>query len=361
MSEEINQGSDAPAPVTDMESMIDNLLAPQESPETEEAPESQAPEVSTKETTATSEPDEDDEAEAPDDSGEVEDDGEESDDEEADDGESEDTETEDEEDEDEDSEEEQPESEVVFEVDGESITLDDLKAGYLRQSDYTTKTQEVAADRAKVEERAEQLKAYEDTLAQNLALSLQVLEPQLAELMDTDWNALLQADAFEYQQKQGELQQAQWRYAQLQEAAQQQVAQRQQQAQEAFELKRTAERKELLLSLPDLADKKKGRDLAHSIKEYAINQVGLSEQEAAGMVDHRLILVLNKARQFDELQSAGLSVADKKIKAGPKKTIKSGKPQSKGNKASRSQRAARERLETEKSAAALVDLLAGGG
>ena len=43
-------------------------------------------------------------------------------------------------------EEEEPE-ELMFEVDGESLTAEELKLGYLRQSDYTKKTQAVAEQR----------------------------------------------------------------------------------------------------------------------------------------------------------------------------------------------------------------------
>jgi hypothetical protein len=39
----------------------------------------------------------------------------------------------------------------VFEIDGQKLTLDELKAGYLRQSDYTKKTQELATKRKELE------------------------------------------------------------------------------------------------------------------------------------------------------------------------------------------------------------------
>lgn len=39
----------------------------------------------------------------------------------------------------------------VFEIDGQKLTLDELKSGYLRQSDYTKKTQELAEQRKELE------------------------------------------------------------------------------------------------------------------------------------------------------------------------------------------------------------------
>lgn len=55
------------------------------------------------------------------------------------------------------------EEEQFVEIDGEKLTIDELKNGYLRQSDYTKKTQEVAKNR---KENEEALNLY-NTLKQN--------------------------------------------------------------------------------------------------------------------------------------------------------------------------------------------------
>lgn len=47
----------------------------------------------------------------------------------------------------------------VIEIDGEEVTIDELRNGYLRQSDYTKKTQEVARAR---EETKDAIRLYED-------------------------------------------------------------------------------------------------------------------------------------------------------------------------------------------------------
>lgn len=47
---------------------------------------------------------------------------------------------------------------ITVEVDGKEVTIDELKNGYLRQSDYTKKTQEVAHQRKETEEA---IKLYE--------------------------------------------------------------------------------------------------------------------------------------------------------------------------------------------------------
>lgn len=44
--------------------------------------------------------------------------------------------------------------EPIFEIDGQAITLDEARSGYLRQADYTRKTQELAAQRQEVQHAA---------------------------------------------------------------------------------------------------------------------------------------------------------------------------------------------------------------
>jgi len=46
---------------------------------------------------------------------------------------------------------EQPQDTQVFEVNGEQVSLDELQKGYMRQSDYTRKTQDLAQQRQQVQ------------------------------------------------------------------------------------------------------------------------------------------------------------------------------------------------------------------
>ena len=344
---------------TDVGTMVDYLLEP-EAP-SEDKPEAEKAEV-TAVTTDTSKSDgavESLEEEA------LEEDVEESEDEEVETEEDEDSEeetedTEGEEPEEEEGSEEEEPSPTVFEVDGDAVTLEDLKSGYLRQADYTKKTQQLSSARAGLEQYAEGIKAHEETVAEHLSLALQVLEPQLQELASIDMDALAREDAYEYAEKRALMDQAQARYGKLREAADGMVAQRKQQAQAQFEQHRTAEGQKLLMALPDMADPKLGRNLAHSIKEYAVSTVGLSPEEAGNIVDHRLVVALNKARQFDEMTEAGLKIAKQKVKKGPSKVISSGKPRSKTQKQAETQKTAREKLRASGSTDDAVDFLLSG-
>lgn len=212
--------------------------------------------------------------------------------------------------------------------DGTEVTLDELKRGYLRQSDYTKKTQEVAQNRQELGQGYQALEQQQQVLAQNLELALNVVEPQLAQFATLDWESLASSDPYEYAEKRALFDQAQIRYQHLTQAATQLVSQNQHKAQHSKTQMLAAERQKLAMALPDMADPTKGRKLANAIKEYSLSQ-GLSEAEASNISDHRMIVMLNKARMYDELSDTKLTAAQKKMKKGPRKVISGGQPTTK--------------------------------
>lgn len=261
--------------------------------------------------------------------------------------------------EDEDSDEED-EPETVFQLDdGTEVDLDELKRGYLRQSDYTKKTQEVAQQRKALQQYNQQYQQSQNVLAENLDLALRVVEPQLAELAGTDWDALARDDAYAYAEKRAQFDQAQARYNQLAQSAQQLVQQQQAQQQRLLQQKIQQEGQKLQMAIPDFADPSKAKQLKSQITDYAMEKAGLSETEAKGITDHRMIVLLQKAMQFDALNEGALSVGKKKVNKAPKKSIRAGKPVSKSEKANQARQQRMSRLKQSGSVNDAVDALLG--
>ena len=228
------------------------------------------------------------------------------------------------------------EPETVFELDdGTKVDLDELKRGYLRQSDYTKKTQEVAEARKHLQQAYQARQQERQTLAENLNLALGVVEPQLAELARTDWDRLATEDPYSYAEKRALFDQASVRYNKLVQQAQSVVQKQQQETQQQLQQRVQQENQRLRMAIPDFADPKRSRALKGAIIEYAISGMGLSEQEAKGITDHRMIVLLNKARQFDALQRGDLSAARKKVSKTPKKALQAGSPKTKSERQQR--------------------------
>lgn len=231
---------------------------------------------------------------------------------------------------DEESDEDDSENPILFTLeDGTEVTSDEAKRGYLRQADYTKKTQALAEQAKQVQQAYQSREQERQTLAENLNLALSVVEPQLADLARTDWSRLAQTDPYEYTEKRALFEQAQERYNALSSQAQQIVTQQQQESQAKRQRAIAQESEKLKMAMPDFADPNKARKLKGEITEYAMS-LGLSEGEAKSISDHRLILVLEKARKFDEMSNGSLTAAKKKLSKTPKRALKSGNPKTKG-------------------------------
>jgi hypothetical protein len=104
-----------------------------------------------------------------------------------------------------------------------------------------------------------------------------------------------------------------------------QLAQRQQAEQQArLQAQIVQEAERLRTAIPDLADEAKGEVVRKEIKDFA-RSIGFSEQELAQVYDHRAVVTLYKAMQYDKLQKSKPATA-KRVAEAPK-TLRPGTTQ----------------------------------
>lgn len=184
-------------------------------------------------------------------------------------------------------------AEVVVKVNGEDVTvkLSEALAGYSRQTDYSRKTAEVATARKEVEAAANAIRAE----AVQYGQKLQIIERALVDAgAGPDIMMKLNAEQ-----------------TRLNTAMQQDNDVQMEQA--------TAREQQLLAtSAPDI-------DAARmtELHDFAAG-LGYSKEELSMVVDHRIILLLDKAARFDGLTEAGTNaIRTKRSKKGTK-TLKPG-------------------------------------
>ena len=251
-----------------------------------------------------------------------------------------------------DEEEAEEETEIVAEedlkytikVDGEEfeVGIDELKNGYQRQADYTRKSQALAEQRKETEQiQSERMQLEQER--QMYANGLQMLqEQQAAKLKDfdsVDWEALKAEDPYQYMIKKDEYRDAQERVNNIvaeQQAVQQEQARQAQQARAHFVQQ---EYTRLIDALPEWGDN--NSTIRKDIQEYA-SSVGFRPEEINQLADHRSILVIKKAMEYDKLTT---KVAPKKkaVKKVPK-VQKSGRGNSKEDVAAEKAKEKRARL-----------------
>ena len=242
---------------------------------------------------------------------------------------------------------EEPEAETeeapqTFEVDGQEVSLDELKLGYLRQSDYTRKTQ-AAAEQRKAAEAQQQ--NYESTLQSLLAAA----GADLSRFEGVNWEGLAAQDPAQYQQAKAIFEQAQSTYNLIRGQAEQHMTQMQERAQ--AELKQRAQESLGVLksTIPNWSN-----DLYYEIGDYAQKELGVSSDEFNNIADHRSITAMWKAMQYDRAKTV---TAEKKVKASPQKTLSGSKADANKVNSGEKYRKARDKLRKTGSMDAAVQAL----
>ena len=207
----------------------------------------------------------------------------------------------------------------TIKVDGEELEvgIDELKNGYQRQADYTRKSQALAEQRKETEGiQSERMRLEQER--QMYANGLQMLQEQqsakLSDFENTDWTALKDEDPYQYMLKKDEYRDAQER---VNNVAQQQVLIQQEQAEQANKARAhfvQQEYSKLVNALPEWNDAKS--TIKKDVQEYATS-VGFRPEEISQLADHRSVLIIKKAMEFDRLTT---KVAPKKkaVKKVPK-------------------------------------------
>jgi hypothetical protein len=192
------------------------------------------------------------------------------------------------------------------EIDGKLYAVpEEIKDGYLRQADYTKKTQEVAQARRHVEtmlqaasQAVQASQQFADIIGQ-----IKSADASLQAFHSLDWNDLRATDPVEYAAKQADF--VRWQsyrdglvrnlsdakqrvdYAQAQEAAQR--------VQQGAQL--------LSQQIPGWGEQKM-KEIRSAAQRY-----GYQDAELDGITDPRAVLVLHKAAEYDKLQASRVSRA----------------------------------------------------
>jgi len=192
---------------------------------------------------------------------------------------------------------------VKVKVDGLEVEVDEeeLKKGYSRTSDYTKKTQAVAEERKRVEAEYAEARAERAAYAENLARVQEALEA-LTPAREPDWLELQGQMTPEEFTKHYAAWKANASRLERVEAEQARVRALQEQDGERVRATRLMQEKDRLEeAVPELKDPEKGKVLRQDLMDYA-KSVGFTDDDLAAVEDHRPLVLLHKARLWDELQ-----------------------------------------------------------
>ena len=187
---------------------------------------------------------------------------------------------------------------IVITVGDEQLSVEDLKSGYLRQADYTKKTQALAEQRREVDQTKEQY-------ASALAYMTQATRQGLAQFDGVDWQTLQQQDPAKYQALSKQYQQAAQQVNAFETAQREFFAQAQQQVEAQQKLQAQQSVETLKTLVPEWSNEMYGE-----LRQFAGNY-GMTSEEFNRIADHRPILMMLDAMKFHKSREVA---RDKKAK-----------------------------------------------
>ena len=197
-------------------------------------------------------------------------------------------------------------TEDLIELDGEKITLEELKKERLRQKDYTQKTQKLSEerktfeqDRMRIKQEGEVAKQTRDLYEQRLG-ELQKIFNELPN-NNVDLDKLYQEDPAEYVRQKALIDKRNEAKAQLAEESKKILEQKQQEQDKIYNEYLVNERQKLAQRLPIYADPEKGESYRQNLVKFA-QERGFTNEEISLLVDHRSVLLLADAFQYNKLK-----------------------------------------------------------
>lgn len=217
------------------------------------------------------------------------------------------------------------EGELVFTVklDGEDyeVNAEELKAGYQRQKDYTKKTQQLAEQRKSYESKLSEVTAFQEDFVQKATLANELLNRDLKKFQSVDWEGLKAKDPVAYVQKMIEMQDVRNSQAELKAEAQRVFEYNQKIQQDSHQQYLESERKTMLDLFPEWKAPEKASSHQAKIVAYS-KTLGYTDQEMSEITRAKDLLVLDKARLYDEQQKLKNGITEK-VKPTMRKLVKS--------------------------------------
>jgi hypothetical protein len=203
-----------------------------------------------------------------------------------------------------------------------NVTLDELRNGYSRDADYRRKTEELSYDKKIFAAESEKQRQDYSTKLNEANQMLSVAQQQLnAEINSADLEKLYDEDPTEAARIEHRLKRKQEK---LNQAMQKTQSEQKQQLRSYID----DQKKKLVMKMPEFNDKSKALQLASSMKDL-MNGYGFNDNEISQVYDHRVVMLVNDALKYRNLQNAKPNLAKKITKPG--KVFSSGVKQSKSD------------------------------
>ena len=202
------------------------------------------------------------------------------------------------------------------------VTLAELRNGYSRDADYRQKTEELSNERKNFHSQSEkQRQDYSQKLTEMNQMLSNAQQELNTEMNSADLEALYEEDPTEAAR-------IEHRLRKKQEKVNLAIQKTQSEQKIQFDGYIQTEKKKLLNNIPDFADPGKASNLKNNMRSH-LAKYGFNDSEIAQVYDHRILMLVNDAMKFGNLQKAKPNLAKKISK--PSRMFSSGIKQDKSD------------------------------
>ena len=189
------------------------------------------------------------------------------------------------------------------------VTLDELKSGYSRDSDYRRKTEELSFEKKNfLSETEKQRQDYSKKLNEVSQLAIEAKKQIDADLTSADLEQLYEDDPTEAARVEHKLRRKQEKLAvNLSKLKEEQTKQ--------WNDVLRGEQRKLINKLPEFADATKATSLKQNMRTY-LNGYGFNDTEVGQIYDHRIVMLVNDAMKYRNRQNSKPNLAKKISKPG---------------------------------------------
>jgi len=204
------------------------------------------------------------------------------------------------------------------------VSLDELKSGYSRDSDYRQKTHSLSLERKNLEEEKSVLRQTYDTKLKELDELMHSANSFISQGSEVDLKAMYEEDPQAAAKLDFQMRQQREHLASLRQKSE--AVKQQQYNQFLNEQKQLAEQ-----AIPELSNPQKASDLKVRMRN-TLSDYGFNDQEIGSLADHRFLKVLKDAMDYRNLKAAK-PIVQKKVVNAPK-VVKSGTAKTESSKRS---------------------------
>ena len=202
------------------------------------------------------------------------------------------------------------------------VTLDELRNGYQKDADYRRKTEELSNDRKNFHSQSEkQRQDYSQKLNEMNQILSNAQQELNTEINSADLEAL-------YEEDPAQAAKIEHRLRRKQEMLNSSIQKTQSEQKQQFDGYLQTEKTKLVNNIPDFADPGKASTLKNNMRSH-LAKYGFNDSEIAQVYDHRILMLVNDAMKFGNLQKAKPNLAKKISK--PSRVFSSGIKQDKND------------------------------